>query len=94
MRALSGALSHVPSRESIEVGPDAHVTDALGSFVNHATGVRATVGVDRAGRRLVAARDIAVGEEITFDYNQNETKTACRFRTASGEWVVGIKGHR
>ncbi len=74
---LNGRIVSEPTRTSIELAPDRHVEDELGQFVNHS--FTPSTAVDRAAARLVALRKLEPGDEITFDYNQNETKMACTF---------------
>ena len=84
---LSGPIVTQPTRESIELDRHTHIIDPQGSFVNHAA--TPTTCVNRGCQRLEAVRDIAAGDEITFDYNQNETCMAAPFRAYDGSWVAG-----
>lgn len=84
---LSGPIVAQPTRESIELDQHVHIIDPQGSFVNHAASP--TTCVNRLNQCLEAVRDIAVGDEITFDYNQNETCMAAPFRADDGSWVAG-----
>jgi hypothetical protein len=74
---LDGPVVSAPTRTSIELATDRHVEDKLGQFVNHS--FDPTTVVEKTGSRLVALRRIQKGEEITFDYNVNETDMACPF---------------
>lgn len=84
---LSGPIVTQPTRESIELDRHMHIIDPQGSFVNHAASP--TTHVNRLNQCLEAVRDIAVGDEITFDYNQNETCMVAPFRAHDGCWVAG-----
>ena len=64
-----------PTRTSIQVMGDVHVEDPRGAFVNHSC--RPTCVVD--GWNIVAIKDIAGSDEITFDYSQNEDMMASPF---------------
>ncbi len=85
--ALTGPVLQTPTRESIELGPGAHIVDPQGSYVNHS--FDPSTVVDQQRRCLVALRLLRTDDEITFDYNKNETSMACPFQTDSGEHVAG-----
>jgi hypothetical protein len=85
---LSGPIVAQPTRESIELDLHAHIIDPQGSFVNHAA--TPTTRVNRLNQCLEAVCAIAVDDEITFDYNQNETCMAAPFRARDGSWVAGV----
>lgn len=92
---LSGPILSHPTRTSIEIdaghiecslgeptkfvspAPDLPNNYYSGRYVNHSSSPNCQV--DRARATLFASRDIASGDEITFDYNVNETKVACPF---------------
>lgn len=84
---LSGPIVAQPTRESIELDHHVHIIDPQGSYVNHSS--TPSTCVDRLNQCLQAVRDIAVGDEITFDYNQNETCMAAPFHADDGSWVAG-----
>jgi hypothetical protein len=84
---LSGPIVAQPTRESIELDCHRHIIDPQGSFVNHSS--TPTTCVNGIHQCLEAVRDIAIGEEITFDYNKNETCMAAPFRADDGSWVAG-----
>ena len=86
---LSGPVVAQPTRESIELGQHRHIIDPHGSFVNHASTPNTVV--NRDGRCLQALCAIATGDDITFDYNQNESCMAAPFRSHDGEWISGSK---
>ena len=88
------------SRYSIQVSSDMHIEptavptnleffdDYLWPFLNHGFEPNSMM----QGRQLVAIRDIAKGEEITFDYNANEWDMATPFECmATGRKVRGYK---
>jgi len=87
-------LSH-PTRTSVQVGEKRHIEDAVGVHVNHHC--QPNVRVDWKDASLVALRVIQVGEEITFDYNQNEEHMAnpficqCCGRLIEGQHVKSEK---
>ena len=79
-----------PTKYSVEVGPACHIVHPFGSFLNHES-TDPTVYVVRSTRfpEVRALRDIAKGEELTFNYNKNETHVAFPFVTSSGKAVRG-----
>lgn len=89
---FDGAVRPVPARFSVQVGLDEHVhpdDDAVAAqdrtrfqwrFLNHSCAPTCRV----VGRRLVALRDLAAGEELTFDYNATEWSMAEPFTCACG----------
>jgi hypothetical protein len=83
---LEGKLSSSPSRNSIHIGYDMHVTDEYGSFINHS--FEPNIRIDF--NRLIAIRDINVYDEITFNYNDSELELAEPFED-DGNLVVGNK---
>ena len=72
---LRGPVSKTASRESIEIGPNQHITDPFGIYMNHSS--KPSTYID--GRNVIAARNIYPGEEINFDYNASETNVVSRF---------------
>src|SRR3989344_8603059 len=79
---LEGTISSHPAKYSIEVGDDEHITDEIGSYLNHSC--EPNTEIERAKREVRARRDIAQGEELTFDYNANETEMAYPFECKCG----------
>lgn len=86
------------SRYTVQVGAGAHlapptdqtgaVDDRLWPYLNHSPRPNTRM-IDG---RLVALRDIATDDELTFDYNANEWDLASPFRCAeSGERVAGYR---
>lgn len=72
---LSGIILSYPTRTSIEIYPGLHIEDNNGKYMNHS--FEPTCQIDRD--RVVAIKHINCGEELTFDYNSNETNLACPF---------------
>ena len=89
-RALARAIA-----DRLIVGdPDGLTVDAEGcvwQFLNPACRPNAAV----MGRRLVAIREIAAGEEVTFNYNCNEYDMESPFRCRCGDCEgVRVRGYR
>ena len=77
-----------PTRTSIQIGPGNHIEDRIGKYVNHSCSP--TCEID--GIRIVAIKDVAKGDEITFDYNKNEDLMASPFKCACcGKMITGAK---
>ena len=92
---LVGRETRVPTRYSIQVGPEMHldsddlptdearVRDRYWMYLNHSCDPSAWV----KGLSIIALRDIAAGDGVTFDYNATEYEMAepfsCRCGTAA-----------
>ena len=63
------------TRKTIEIAPDEHVFDAYAEFINHSF----TPNLEVRGREMIAIAEIAVGDELTFDYLKNESSIAAPF---------------
>jgi hypothetical protein len=75
--SLSGRLVlESPTRTSIRIKDGIHVEDEVGSYINHSCDPSAKID----GVHVVALRDIKVGEEITFNYIENEDLLASPFK--------------
>lgn len=66
----SSATVSEPSRYTIQVERDEHVDAAAVKYLNHSC--RPNVYVDTARREVIAIRDIAAGEELSFFYPSTE----------------------
>ena len=97
---VRGDVIKQASRYSIQVSSDLHIEpsvlpdnieffdDYLWPFLNHGFEPNAMM----QGRQLIAIRDIAAGDEITFDYNTNEWDMATPFDCMkTGRQVRGYK---
>jgi len=74
---MHGKILNQPTRTSVQVGHDQHIEDKIGGRVNHAC--HPTARVNQADRTMISVRPIIKGEEITFDYRENEDKLANPF---------------
>lgn len=74
---MHGPILKQPTRTSVQIGPEAHIEDELGGCVNHSC--HPTAKVNQADRTFVSLRAIKKGEEITFDYRENEDVLAHPF---------------
>lgn len=72
---LSGVLLSSPTRTSIEIACDMHIEDKHGMYMNHS--FEPTTRIDAF--RVIAAKSINIGDELTFDYTTTETKLAYPF---------------
>ncbi|MBL8750915.1 MAG: SET domain-containing protein-lysine N-methyltransferase [Planctomycetes bacterium] len=99
---VDGDVVDRPDRYSVQIGMGEHVTAGrigetdgssgrhLWRFLNHSCRPNAQL----RGRTLVASRDIAVGEDVTFDYEANEYEMAEPFFCSCGVpecrgWIRG-----
>ena len=60
-----------PQTLALQIGPDLYVGESggLDDCVNHSCSPNAGLVIDGTDVRLIALRDIAVGEQVTFDYS-------------------------
>ena len=72
---VRGEVQAERTRQTIEVAPGQHVHDTYAEFINHSFGPNLEV----RGRELVAIREIAPGDELTFDYLRSESSIAAPF---------------
>lgn len=95
LMVLKGKVAEQPDRYSIQIGVDKHLMPAgegcIWMFLNHSCEPNAAV----MGRKLVAIRAIARGEEVTFNYNSNEYAMESPFRCRCGHCDgVQVRGYR
>ena len=72
---LTGDIKNKPTQTSIQIGPNQHIEDLLGQYVNHSC--YPTVKV--VGNNLVAINTIINKDSITFDYNVSEDEMSNPF---------------
>ena len=95
LMVLKGKTAARPNRYSIQIGRGKHLMpegeDCVWQFLNHSCEPNAAI----LGRKLVAIRAIAAGEEVTFNYNCNEYDMDAPFRCRCGacEGVL-VRGYR
>ena len=77
-----GEFSDCPSLRTIELAPNVHVDNPWGRYTNHHCDP--TCYVDRERKVMRARRDIDIGEEINFDYLQNESSLSTSFSCHCG----------
>lgn len=100
--ALEGELTDRPSRHTLQIDVNLHLDTPPSSevqqqrycwrYLNHSCDPNAFV----RGRQVVAARAIAAGEDVTFDYNTTEWSLAAPFtcRCGSARCVGEIRGFK
>ena len=84
---LSGRVVTEATRTSIQVSDLDHIEDEIGHYINH--NCNSTCKIE--GRNVVAARDISVDDEITFDYSQSENVIASPFICACCNKLISGK---
>ena len=72
---VRGEVQGERTRMTIEIGPGEHVYDSYAESINHSF----SPNLEVRGREMVAILDIAVGDELTFDYLKSETEIAAPF---------------
>jgi hypothetical protein len=92
---LKGKVMARPNRYSIQIGRGRHLmpdgSACVWQFLNHSCEPNAAV----VGRKLVAIRAIAAGDEVTFNYNCNEYDMDAPFRCRCGHCDgVRVRGYR
>jgi hypothetical protein len=64
-----------PTRTSIEIYSNLHVEDYFGRYINHDCNPTCEI----QGYKVVAIKNMSVGDEVTFNYMKNETAIASPF---------------
>lgn len=72
---LSGVIKSLPDKYSIEIGKDKHITDEQGIYINHS--FEPSVKISK--HNVMALREMKVGDEICFNYNNSESVMASPF---------------
>lgn len=87
---LSGKIVDRPTRTSVQIGDHQHIEDHLAAFMNHSC--MANTEVNKQDHTFICTRDIKQGEELTFDYHQNEDTLAAPFTChCCGKKIIGKK---
>lgn len=93
---LSGAIVDQPTKYTIQLDATHHVVteNGLWKSMNHAC--EPNVRIDATTREMIAIRDIAPGEELTFNYNTTEWDMASPFSCGCGSplCAVTIRGFK
>ena len=66
---ITGREVAVPTPNSIHIGSDVHIECALGKYINHSCSPSTSLGYMG---RLIALRDLHIGDEITYNYTFTE----------------------
>lgn len=83
---LTGEIKDKPDKYTIEIGDNKHILDNYGIYMNHSF----TPSVKIDGNNVVALKYIKSGDEICFNYNENETNMASPFYS-NGVLISGKK---
>ncbi len=87
---LKGKILDFPTRTSIQIGKYQHIEDQIGAHMNHSCQPNAKLY--KRSHTFKSTKNIKKGEEITFNYNQNEDKLAAPFTCACcGRKIRGRK---
>ncbi len=83
---MNGEPVRSPTRTSIQITQDLHIEDEIGSCINHSCSPSCSI----EDFFVVTLKDIEAGEEITFNYNENEDVVSSPFECSScGKMVLG-----
>jgi len=97
VHTLFGKTRITPSQTSIEIGKDNHIEDSIGRYINHSFNPSTRIsGLTNREHTLqcgfiVSLRTIQVGDEITFNYNESESKLASPFHDRETGLIVSGK---
>jgi SET domain-containing protein len=72
---LKGPVESEPTRTSIQIGPNKHIEDIWGQYINH----NCDPNIKIIDNNLVTLKEINDGDDITFDYNVSEENMASPF---------------
>jgi len=75
LHKLYGIIYDKPSRTTIEISENKHIDDDFGIYMNHSFSPNCKI----ENSYIVALHDINEKDELTFNYNENETYMACPF---------------
>jgi uridine kinase len=84
---LTGNIKTKPTRTSIQIGPDKHIEDEWGQYINHSC----YPSVKIIDGNLVAIKELELETSITFDYNQNEDNMSDPFLCHCCNKLIGGK---
>ena len=91
VHGLCGKCHTSPTQTTIEIGPGRHVEDTeYGIYMNHSFDPSCKI----LNGYIMAIGDIEKGEELTFNYNENETAMAVAFIDATTKLEVMGHGKR
>ena len=83
---LKGTILQKPTRTSIEIDTDKHIEDEIGKYMNHSFSPNCKI----ENGEIITIDDIEVNDELTFNYNETESKLAYPFQdTHTGIMVSG-----
>ena len=78
---LEGEILDKPTKYTIEISPDKHIYDKFGIFMNHSFNPTTKI----VNKSVIALKDLNPGDELNFNYNDNETCMASPFETPYGK---------
>lgn len=70
--------SEVPDKYTIELSPKVHLMHPVGRYINHSCSP--SMRFDKSDGAFYAKYDIEKGEELTFNYLENETTIQSPFK--------------
>jgi hypothetical protein len=76
-----------PTRTSIEICKNLHVEDRIGIYMNHDCNPTCNI----QGYKVIALKNMLAGDEVTFDYEENETTISSPFVCRCCGKLIGKK---
>ena len=73
---FKGEIKNFPCKYSIEIGENKHILDPYGIYINHSFEPNCKI----LEGKMVSIKKINIGDELHFNYNENETNMACPFK--------------
>ena len=74
--AFTGEIKDTPCKYSIEIGENKHILDPYGIYINHSFEPNCKI----QDGKLVSIKKIYIGDELHFNYKENETSMAAPFK--------------
>ena len=65
----------MPTKTSIEMCESLHIEDRIGRYINHDCDPTCKI----QGYKVIALKNMLAGDEVTFDYEENETTISSPF---------------
>lgn len=85
---LDGEIRSKPTKITIEIAYKRHIIDSYGMYMNHSFDPSCKI----IEGYIIAIQYIKKGEELTYNYNESETKLAYPFKdNITGELISGMK---
>lgn len=84
IKKLQGKILKKPTKFTIEIGPSKHILDKYGIYMNHSFNPNCKI----FNQSIISIKNIKKGDELTFNYNTNETKMSNPFKNKNTDKIV------